>query len=151
MHRPSPAQPAPRARQDPVRTPEAALQIVDLARSSPPREEIIAFFLDASWRGLGLILDLTDVRAPEDVLAVTEHLGRAVDEDPSDRLGDAAWMVLASIRLVDHDVLDDVDLWQRVSDLADAYGVPVVEWFVLGPSGTFCPRDILGEPHRWPS
>jgi hypothetical protein len=43
----------------------------------------------------------------------------------------------------------DIDRWLEASDIAAENGVELLEWFVVGPSGVVCPRELLGEPARW--
>lgn len=43
----------------------------------------------------------------------------------------------------------DLDRWMEASTLAAAYGVSLLEWFIITESGAQCPRDLLGEPERW--
>lgn len=144
-----PGGPVPRARYDPIRTPEAALAVVGVARSWPPRPEIIAVVLDDAGCGTGAIYAVTDVVAADDVLRVIDHVGLHLALDVSaGAVPDA--LVVASIRLAESSVLDDIDLWQCASDLADAHGLTLREWFVISPAGTMCPRELLGEPDRWP-
>jgi hypothetical protein len=141
---------APRARRDPIVTPAAALAVIDLARSWPPRDEIIAFLLDERHRGMGVIVDLTEIRAPADVLAVAELLGETGASHTADGRCSAESIVIASVRLHEASVLDDVDLWEQLSNLLDSYGITLLEWFVITPAAVMCPRDVLGEPDRWP-
>lgn len=147
-----PAGRAPQAHEDPIRTPAAALSVIELARAQPPRQEIIAFLLDDADRGMGVIVDLTEVRAPTDALLVVDFLGECGECGTAVGPITASSMVIASIRVdppVGADLLADVDLWQRLSDLADDHGITLLEWFVISPTGVSCPRDILGEPDRW--
>jgi len=182
MPTPSPAHGAPRARVDPVRSEADALAIIELARSWPPRDEIIAFLLDDDHRGTGTVVDLTEVRSPADVLLVVELLGESAACHNAAGSINASSMVVASVRaresapagpweddLVDddrwdddssdhdssdHDLWDDElwdgDLWDEASDLADSFGLTLLEWFVISPDGIECPRELTGEPDRWP-
>ena len=152
MSRSSSADGAPRARRDPIVTSSDALAVVELARCRRPREEIIAFLLDDAMRGTGTILSVHHVHTPADVLAVAELMGEAGASAAAIDVAGASSLVVASVRLQDRasSLLDDVDLWQQMSDLTEQYGIILLEWFVLGPMGVSCPRDILGEPDRWP-
>jgi len=143
---------APRARRDPIVTASDALAVVELARHRPPRDEIIAFLLDDAMRGTGTILSVHRVHAPADVLTVAELMGEAGAGSADTDIGVASSLVVASVRLRSQEMsfLDDVDLWQQMSDLTEQYGIILLEWFVITPAGISCPRDILGEPDRWP-
>ena len=44
----------------------------------------------------------------------------------------------------------DVNRWFEASDIAADHGVELLEWFVVGPGGVVCPREVFGEPPRWP-
>ena len=37
----------------------------------------------------------------------------------------------------------------QLSRLGVEHGIELIEWFIVGPSGVDCPRDLLGEPQRW--
>lgn len=150
MSRPPFAHGAPRARHDPIVTAADALAVVDLARSWPPREEIIAFLLDGALRGTGTILTVHHVHAPADVLVVAELMGGSGAHATMADGVEAASLVVASVRTAETSALDDIDLWQQMSELTDDLGIVLREWFVIGPSGCHCPRELLGEPDRWP-
>jgi hypothetical protein len=144
---------APRAGLDPITTPASALAVVELARSRPPREEIIAFLLDARHVGTGCILDVTGVRDAQEVLDVVDVIGRSVESEASGRhhVGGAPQsIVIASVRREERSPLDDIDLWQQLSDRCDEHGLTLREWFVLTPAGVSCPRELVCEPDRWP-
>jgi hypothetical protein len=139
----------PRARRDRVVTPDDALAIAALAASSPPRAETIAFLLDDSYRGTGLITVVTDTHDADSVVRIAEvmaELGAL-----SQGVGrETAHLVIVSVR-PDADVEpDDAFRWCSASDIAECHGMTLVEWFVVGRSGVDCPRDLLGEPDRWP-
>jgi len=42
------------------------------------------------------------------------------------------------------------DLHEGLYKLAETHGIELLEWFVVGPHGAECPRELLGEPERWP-
>jgi hypothetical protein len=58
-------------------------------------------------------------------------------------------LVVATVRPCGATQQGDVDRWLEASAIADAHGVELIEWFVIGPAGPECPRDLLGEPERW--
>ena len=43
----------------------------------------------------------------------------------------------------------DLDRWLEASEITEAHGIELIEWFVIGPAGVDCPRELLGEPERW--
>jgi hypothetical protein len=158
-------------RPQPVRSSAEALEVVALAMSRPLRPETIAFVLDAEGCGTTvLVVDGTE-RA-ESVLDVTERIAEAAG------LAGAASIVVASIRPTlpidalaasadqpDDDGLEhwrwggslddglvhaDIDRWLEASDIAAEHAIELLEWFVVGPAGVVCPRELLGEPSRWP-
>ena len=43
----------------------------------------------------------------------------------------------------------DIDRWVEANEITETYGIELVEWFVVGPAGVDCPRELLGEPERW--
>ena len=139
----------PRAREDPVLTPDDALVVVTLAASSPPRPETIAFLLDDAYRGTGLITVVTDTIDPDSVFHVAEVMAElgALCQGVG---RDTAYVVIASVRPTGEVEPDDAHRWCRASDVVESHGMTLVEWFVLGRSGVDCPRDLTGEPERWP-
>ena len=34
----------------------------------------------------------------------------------------------------------DLDRWIEANEITEAYGIELVEWFVVGPAGVDCPR-----------
>jgi hypothetical protein len=139
---------APRAGIDPVDSAPAALAVIQLAMHLPPTHETIALVLDDDLRGRTIVVvDGTD--HPDSVLDVVERLVDSIASSGRDGA-----LVVASIR-PDHGPLDgDGDRWLEASELADAAGVELLEWFVIdgapGAGTAWCPRDLLGEPPRWP-
>lgn len=133
-----------------VRTATDALEVIALAMSRPPRAETIAFVLDDDGRASALyVVDGTE-RA-DALIDVVELLADAA------AAGAGAGLVLASVRPTvpidaDPEDLDDADIdrWLEASDVAADRGVELLEWFVVGPTGIRCPRELFGEPPRWP-
>jgi len=136
-------------RPPPVRSSADALEVVALAMSRPPRAETIAFVLDDAGYGTTvLIVDGTD--EPDAVVDVVDRIAAAAG------LAGAASIVVATVRpqplTVDRPSLDDgdVDRWFEASDVATGHGVELLEWYVIGPDGIVCPREVFGERSRWP-
>ena len=73
---------------------------------------------------------------------------------PSPCPGRDGALVVASIRPGRGPMPGDVDRWLEASAIADDAGVDLLEWFVIdggaGAGTAWCPRDLLGEPPRWP-
>ena len=139
---------APRAGIDPIDSPTAALTVIKLAMTLPLTAETIALVLDADHRGRSVVVvDGTD--EPASVLEVTERLVDSIATS-----GRPGALVLASIRPGGGPEPADADLWLESSELAEAAGVELLEWFVIaddtGPTTAWCPRDLLAEPPRWP-
>jgi hypothetical protein len=131
-----------------VRSSADALEVVALVMSRPPRPETIAFVLDGNGCGTTvLVVDGTEL--PDSVIDVVERVAEAAE------LAGAAGIVVASVRPVtaadSAAVLadGDVDRWCEASDIAADHGVELLEWYVVGPHGISCPRELFGEPPRW--
>jgi hypothetical protein len=138
----------PRAGIDPVDTAAAALAVIRLAMHRPARAETIAIVLGDDHRGRSIVVvDGTD--DPDAVVAVVERLADTIAVSGRDGA-----LVLASVRPGRGLVPGDVDRWLEASDIADGAGVDLLEWFVVdggaGAGTAWCPRDLLGEPPRWP-
>jgi hypothetical protein len=139
----------PHAHEDPILTPGDALAVAALAASSPARQETIAFLLDDAYRGTGLITVVTDTVDADSVVRVAEMMSELGVLDQG--VGcETAYLVLASIRPAGDVEHDDAWRWCRASDVADMHGITLLEWFVIGTAGVDCPRDLTGEPDRWP-
>ena len=121
---------------------EDALAVIALAMASPPRHETIAFLLDDQHH-TGVITVVSGTERPDALFTVVEVLCTAGFDGPSTRL------VVASIRPDTCTLPGDVDRWLEASSIADQFDIELVEWFVVGPCGPECPRDLLGEPERW--
>ena len=139
----------PRAHADPLRTPDDALAVVSLAASSPPRAETIAFLLDDAFRGTGLITVVTDTIDGDSVVHIAEVMAElgALCQGVG---RETAYAVIASVRPTADIDADDAQRWCRASDVVESHGMTLLEWFVIGRSGVDCPRDLTGEPDRWP-
>ena len=127
----------------PIRNSAEALDVIRMSMSDPLRTETLGFLLtDAGRPGAVAVISGTD--DPDTVVNVVDCLSAAGGIHP-----EVASLVLATIRPVGGVMAGDVDRWLEASDVADTNGVHLVEWFVIGPSGVACPRDLLGEPERW--
>jgi len=142
MHRP------PRAGVDQIDSAAAALAVIRLAVHQPLRAEVIVLVLDADRRGRTVvIIDGTD--EPDSVLEVVERLAESVADSEH-----GAALVVASVRPSSGPLDGDDQRWMEARDLAEDFGVELLEWFVIsddtGPPTAWCPRDLLAEAPRWP-
>jgi hypothetical protein len=138
----------PRAGVDPVDSAPAALAVIRLAMHRPARSETIAIVLGDDHRGRSIVVvDGTD--DPDSVVAVVERLTDTIAASGRDGA-----LVIASIRPGRGPVPGDLDRWLEASAIAEDAGVDLLEWFVIdgtaGGGTAWCPRDLLGEPPRWP-
>jgi hypothetical protein len=136
----------PRAGIDPVDDPTTALAIIGLAMHRPRRAETIVVLLDAERRGVGIVVVAGTLEADAAVEIVEFLAGSAAAG------GRVAAFVVASVRRPAADGggcgRSDADRWLEMSDVAEAAGVELLEWFVVDDAIS-CPRDLLGEPPRW--
>jgi hypothetical protein len=133
----------PRAHIDSVADAADALALFSLAMHLPMQPEVIAFLLDDAGLG-GTIVVVTDAASPDSVLGVVETMCMAGAANP-----DLCRLVVASVRPNGATRPGDIDRWLEASAIAEVHGIELVEWFVIGPAGPECPRDLLGEPERW--
>jgi hypothetical protein len=127
-----------------VRCGTEALHLLSLAVARPLRHETLCFVLDHQGIG-GVVIVVSGTHAPDSVLHVVEFMATAAEGSPR-----AASLVVASVRPSGGVLPGDVDRWLEASELTDLRGIRLVEWYVVGPGGIECPRDLLGEPERWP-
>ncbi|MCE9623732.1 MAG: hypothetical protein K8R99_15440 [Actinomycetia bacterium] len=127
----------------PVRCAADALRVLFLATTNPLQAETLAFVLDAHGQG-GVITIVSGTVDADSVLPVTECMARAAE-----RIDRATSLVVASVRPGGCLLPGDLDRWMEASTLAAAYGVTLIEWFIITEAGVQCPRDLLGEPERW--
>ena len=127
----------------PVRCAADALRLLFLAAAHPLQPETLAFVLDSKGCG-GVITIVSGTVDADSVLPVTECMSRAAE-----RVERAAALVVATVRPAGCVLPGDLDRWMEASTLAAAYGVTLIEWFIITESGAQCPRDLLGEPERW--
>jgi hypothetical protein len=140
----------PHPGRDRIHTAAQALAVVAVGLSQHPEDETIAFFLDDTHRGNGLLLNISGTGDPESAPAVVELLAEiAALQTGAGR--PCASLVLATVRSGGGLLLpDDGERWVRCSDLADATGVTLLEWFVITGHQVRLPRELTGEPDRWP-
>ncbi len=133
---------------DPIRSSIEAIAVISLVIHRPLEAETIAFFVDESGRS-NLITVVSGTTEPDSVLTVAECMALAASQLPG-----LCGLVLASVRPACTPNLPatmpgDIDRWVEANEISDSYGIELVEWFVVGPSGVDCPRELLGEPERW--
>jgi hypothetical protein len=128
----------------PVRGTADALHLLSLAVATPLEHETLAFLLDSNGIG-GIITVVSGTEEPDAVVDVVEVMSRA-----GEGVERARSLVVASVRPASGVLPGDVDRWLECSAIAEECGLQLVEWFVVGPHGVECPRDLLGEPERWP-
>ena len=133
---------------DPIRSSLDALAVVALAIHRPLEPETIGFFLDEAGRS-NTITVVSGTTEPDSVLAVVECLAVAGGRSPT-----LCGLVLATVRpnselAVPTTLPGDLDRWMEASEIADSHGIDLIEWFIVGPGGVDCPREMLGEPERW--
>ena len=133
---------------EPIRSSTDAIAIVSLAIHRPLVAETIAFFLDETSRS-NTITVVSGTTGPDSVLTVAECMAVAGARSPS-----LCGVVLATVRPnappnVPPTLPGDIDRWVEANEITESHGIELIEWFVVGPSGVDCPRDLLGEPQRW--
>lgn len=133
----------PRAGVDPIDTANVALSMIDTVITRPLRAETIALLLDEHHRGRSVVV-VDGTHEPDALLAVLD----VIVESGGDAIGA---LVVASVRPTAGVGVDDVDRWLEASELCAAGRIELLEWFVVLGDGVECPRDLLGEPPRWPS
>ena len=132
----------------PILCSDDAIAVVSLAIHRPLEFETIAFFLDDEARSNKITI-VTGTVDPDSVLEVAETLSLAAETSPA-----LCGLVLATVRpnadRVHTAILPgDIDRWTEASTITDAHGIELIEWFVIGPNGVACPREVLGDPERW--
>ncbi|MEI8238828.1 MAG: hypothetical protein WCI22_05365 [Actinomycetota bacterium] len=134
----------PTAPPAPIRCAADAISLLSMAVSDPLVCETLAFVLDVDGIG-GVIVAVDHTTHPDDVLDVVEVMCRAAHQAPA-----ATSLVVASTRPHGGVLPGDIDRWLEASDIADLHHLQLIEWYIIGPHGIECPRDLLGEPERWP-
>lgn len=133
---------------DPIRSALDAIAVISLVIHHPLEAETIAFFLDENSCS-NIITVVSNTAEPDSVLSVAECMAMVADRSP--RL---CGVVLATVRPGSAHNLPatlpgDLDRWVEANEIMEAHGVELIEWFVVGPAGVDCPRELLGEPERW--
>lgn len=133
--------PTPTSLPPPIRSRADALGLLSIAVQRPLRAETLCIPLDPEGQGVAILI-ASGTTVPDAVVGLVEFVAMSAEGGPTDRL------VVASVR-PHHDLLpDDVDRWLDASARAQQFGVLLLDWFVVSPSGIFTPRDLLGEPER---
>ena len=135
---------APSAPPAPIRCASDAIHLLSLAVNDPLDTETLAFLLDADGIG-GVLVAVDGTLHPDDMLDVVEVMSQAAGSSPR-----AESLVVASVRPHSGVLPGDIDRWLEATDIAELHGIQLVEWYVVGPHGIECPRDLFGEPERWP-
>lgn len=144
--RPLPRLPrVPVANLDPIRSSADALALLSAVVRTPLCHETVVVLLDA--RRCGDTIVAVDDTEHADPCLVLERICEAVTG--SGVRAPVSAVVMASVRPGGTTRPGDVDTWLEASALTETFGIDLVEWFVVGPSGVECPRDLLGEPERW--
>ncbi len=111
----------------------AAMAVVRLAASDPPRPETVVLFLDDVHVGRGCCI-VSGTTAPDDVLDVGALAAEVAARSP-----DIHAIVLATVRAgpaadagAGLEPQEDVGRWLVLLDLFDELGVELLDWFVLG-------------------
>lgn len=133
----------PRAHLDPIGSADEALALISAAIAHPLEHETVAVLLDEARCG-GTITVVTGTDDPDAIFDVVEVMGMAALSEPS-----VTSLLVASVRPRGATLPGDVDRWLEASATADTFGLELLEWFVIGPAGPECPRDLIGEPPRW--
>ena len=86
---------------------------------------------------------------PDSVLTVAECLAVAGGRSPT-----LCGLVLATVRPnsglpVPATLPGDLDRWMDATEITESHGIELIEWFIVGPAGIDCPRELLGDPERW--
>lgn len=130
---------------DPIRSSIDALAVIALAIHRPLEPETIGFFLDDAGRS-NTITVVSGTTDPDSVLTVAECLAVAGDRSPT-----LCGVVLATVRPGPSraTLQGDLDRWMQATEITESHGIELVEWFIIGPAGVECPRQLLGEAERW--
>ena len=133
---------------DPIRSSIEAIAVVSMAIHHPLEAETIAFFLDHTSRS-NTITIVSGTTEPDSVLSVAECMSAAGARSPT-----LCGVVLATVRPdtaphVRATLPGDIDRWIEAGEITESNGIELIEWFIVGPAGVACPRELLGEPERW--
>lgn len=131
----------PRAHVDPIGGAADALVLISLAIAHPLADETVVIVLDAHRRGN--VITVVSGTRHVDLSLILERFCTATSGTA------AAALVVATVRPDGATRPGDIDRWLEASALAETFGLSLLEWFVIGPAGPECPRDLIGEPERW--
>jgi hypothetical protein len=147
----------------PVTDAEAALAVVRLAASDPPRAETVVLFLDDAHVGRACCI-VSGTTAPDDVFDVGALAAEAAGRSPdihavvlaTMRAGEAPGASAAgpleddAAREHDRGPEDDVARWRALLELFDEVGVELLDWFVIRPGvRVLSLRAFTGMPSQW--
>lgn len=132
----------PRANVDPIRSSADALAVVSAVMAHPMEAQTVVLLLDAVRLG-ERVLVINHNGNPSDLCTLVEGVCSNYAEP------DTRAIVVATMRPGGATRPGDIDLWLEASALAESFGIELLEWFVVGPAGPECPRDLIGEPERW--
>jgi hypothetical protein len=151
LHDPSFDPAGPRVTPAPLTDAEAALVVVRLAASDPPRPETVVLFLDDAHVGRGCCI-VSGTTAPDDVLDVGALAAEVAGRSP-----DLHAVVLATVRAspagrstAGARIRDDVARWRALLGLFDEVGVELLDWFVVRPGARVTSlRTRTRMPSQW--
>jgi hypothetical protein len=126
-----------------VRSSHDAVRLLQLAVSIPLEHETLAFLLDDDGCG-GVIMSIQGTERAELVLDITERIC-----DAGSRVPEISALVIATVRPGVGLLPGDIDRWLEASDIAEAHGITLLEWYLVDRHGFHCPRELIGEPPRW--
>ncbi len=141
---PRPLLRVPRANIDPVRSATDALALVSLAIDHPLCHETVVIVLDGDRRGS--VITVVSGTEHVDMCTVVETFCTAATAEPPSC---ASSLIVATVRPGGATRPGDVDRWLEASALTETFGIELLEWFIIGPAGPECPRDLIGELERW--
>jgi hypothetical protein len=128
---------------EPIRSSIDALAVISMAIHLPLEAETIAFFLDESSKS-NTITIVSGTTEPDTILSVAECMAVA-----GGRSAALCGVVLATVRPASLTLPGDIDRWLEANAITESHGIELIEWFIIGPAGVECPRELLGEPERW--
>ena len=131
----------PRAHVDPIGGAADSLALISLAISHPLADETVVIVLDEHRRGN--VITVVSGTRHVDLSLILERFCIAATGTA------AAALVVATVRPDGATRPGDIDRWLEASALTETFGLSLLEWFVIGPAGPECPRDLIGEPERW--
>jgi hypothetical protein len=146
LHHPSFDPARPGVTPAPLTDAEAALAVVRLAASDPPRPETVVLFLDDAHVGRACCI-VSGTTAADDVLDVG-----ALTAEVAGRSPDLHAAVLATVRTGRAGARpeNDVARWRALLELFDDVGVELLDWFVLAPGAPVVSlRTFTGMSSQW--